>query len=86
MPNYVEQNATQSTLPAIGHAKTAVYSPAPIRNHGPMSALAGIAATPPDLGSEVVADAVASQFGRRGELRPLVSERDQNFQLAASDG
>ncbi len=51
-----------------------------------MSALAGIAAAPPSLRGEAVADAVARQFGRHGELRPLVSERDQNFQLAAADG
>lgn len=51
-----------------------------------MSALAGIAAAPPSLRREAVADAVARQFGRHGELRPLVSERDQNFHLAADDG
>lgn len=51
-----------------------------------MSALAGIAAAPPSLSREAVADAVTRQFGRHGEMHPLVSERDQNFCLAAIDG
>ena len=51
-----------------------------------MSALSGIAAAPPCFRTDAVAEAVANQFGRRGELHPLVSERDQNFRLESEDG
>ena len=50
-----------------------------------MDALTAIAAAPPALRAEIVADAVAGQFGLRGELHPLVSERDQNFRLEAGE-
>ena len=53
---------------------------------GVMSALAGIAAVPPSLSIEAVADAVGRQFGYGGDFRPLVSERDQNFCLLTADG
>ena len=51
-----------------------------------MSSLEGIAAAPPSFSTEAVADAVDRQFGYRGDFRPLVSERDQNFSLLATDG
>jgi Ser/Thr protein kinase RdoA (MazF antagonist) len=51
-----------------------------------MDAFSRIAAAPPLLAAETVAEAVARQFGPRGELRPLVSERDQNFCLVTDDG
>jgi Ser/Thr protein kinase RdoA (MazF antagonist) len=51
-----------------------------------MSALESIAAVPPSFSPDAVADAVDRQFGYRGELRPLVSERDQNFCLLTTDG
>ena len=51
-----------------------------------MNAFSGIAASPPSFSTDAVAEAVAGQFGRRGELRPLVSERDQNFRLETADG
>jgi hydroxylysine kinase len=86
LPNYVEQNATQSTLPAIIYRKSVVYSLAVIGDHGVMSALAGIAAAPPSFSIDAVAEAVADQFGLGGELRPLVSERDQNFRLETAGG
>lgn len=63
-----------------------VYSPEAIGNHGVMSALQGIAATPPSIRVDAVAGAVARQFGYRGDYRPLVSERDQNFCLLTGDG
>lgn len=50
------------------------------------TALAAIAAEPPEIPAARVAEAVSAQFGLRGELTPLISERDQNFQLTADDG
>lgn len=49
-------------------------------------ALSVIAQPPPDLDPASVAGAVRAQFGLRGELVPLVSERDQNFELQSADG
>lgn len=44
------------------------------------------ASAPPDLATSEVADAVGRQFGFTGQYLPLVSERDQNFRLKATDG
>ena len=54
-------------------------------SEGPAS-LATIAVTPPALSADAVATAVQSQFGIAGELRPLISERDQNFRLSTNSG
>lgn len=51
-----------------------------------MEALAAISTPPPNLRRAAVAAAVAAQFGLRGDLDPLVSERDQNFCLRAPGG
>lgn len=67
-------------------AESAVYSPVIFGDHACMSALDAIAAVPPSISVDAVADAVARQFGYRGEFRPLVSERDQNFCLLTPDG
>jgi len=45
-----------------------------------------IAADPPKIATEAVAAAVAEQYGLSGNYRPLVSERDQNFQLQTENG
>lgn len=50
------------------------------------SALNSVAADPPKLPEVVVADAVARQYGLRGDFRQLVSERDQNFKLTTVGG
>ncbi len=50
------------------------------------SALAAIESPPPDLDKASVAGLVRAQFGLRGELVPLVSERDLNFELRSQDG
>jgi hydroxylysine kinase len=50
------------------------------------TALRSVAAEPPRLPVQVVADAVAQQFGLRGDYQSLVSERDQNFRLTTSRG
>ncbi len=50
------------------------------------SALNSVAADPPTLPEAVVADAVAQQYGLRGDYRQLVSERDQNFKLTTATG
>ena len=42
--------------------------------------------TPPNFNTEIVAAAVAEEFGLTGEYVPLVSERDQNFRLQTEDG
>ncbi len=52
----------------------------------PGSALAPIAAAPPDLPADVVAAAVRAHFGLEGRIAPLVSERDQNFALQTENG
>ena len=49
-------------------------------------ALSVIAQPPPDLDPVAVAGAVRAQFGLRGDLAPLVSERDQNFELDSAGG
>lgn len=49
-------------------------------------ALASIAQPPPDLDAASVAGIVRAQFGLHGELIPLVSERDLNFELRSEDG
>ena len=51
-----------------------------------MESLAAIASTPPACAPDAVAKAVESYFGLAGEYAPLVSERDQNFCLACTDG
>jgi Ser/Thr protein kinase RdoA (MazF antagonist) len=51
-----------------------------------MESLSAIAASPPDCSPEAVAQAVMAQFGLAGDYTPLVSERDQNFRLDATDG
>ena len=48
-----------------------------------MDALTARAVAPPALRPGTVAEAVEAQFGLRGKLHPLVSERDQNFRLEA---
>lgn len=50
-----------------------------------MKALHSVAAIPPQLDSERVAQTLARDFGLRGDLQPLVSERDQNFRLTTAD-
>ena len=90
MPNYVQQNGTQSTVPRNGPQISSVYSHAAIGDHVPMStlppALAAVSINPPSFEATAVAEAVARQFALQGSLEPLVSERDQNFRLHASDG
>jgi hydroxylysine kinase len=49
-------------------------------------ALSVIAQPPPQLDPVAVAGAVRAQFGLRGDLAPLVSERDQNFELHSVGG
>ena len=51
-----------------------------------MDALSAIAAAPPALAEDDVANAVAERFGLEGDYLPLVSERDQNFRLTLADG
>ncbi len=50
------------------------------------NAFASVAANPPAIAEERVRNAVTEQFGLDGEYTPLVSERDQNFQLATPSG
>ncbi len=50
------------------------------------AALRSVAAKPPALDSDLVSKALLRDYGLRGELRPLVSERDQNFRLTTLDG
>ena len=54
--------------------------------NGKTTALQSVAAEPPDLQPVIVAQALARDFGLSGELRQLVSERDQNFRLRTADG
>ena len=49
-------------------------------------ALAALAQRPPDLDATSVAGVVRAQFGLHGELEPLISERDLNFELRSEDG
>ena len=90
MPNYVQQNGTQSTFPRNGPQISSVYSHAAIGDYVPMStlppALAAVSINPPAFEVAAVAEAVARQFGLQGNFEPLVSERDQNFRLHADDG
>ncbi len=45
-----------------------------------------LASAPPGLSVDEAQAIAEREFGIRGSLRPLPSERDQNFHLAASDG
>lgn len=47
---------------------------------------AAIKEAPPDIDVPSVADAVKRQFGLEGAYSPLISERDQNFHLQATEG
>lgn len=49
-------------------------------------ALSALAQHPPELDAAAVAGVVRAQFGLRGELTPLISERDLNFELRSEDG
>ena len=50
------------------------------------AALQSVAAPPPALDAVLVSEVLAQEFGLRGELDPLVSERDQNFRLRTPNG
>jgi len=51
-----------------------------------LTAYTAIQARPPDFAISELAPLVEQQFGLVGDYRPLVSERDQNFHLAAASG
>ena len=51
-----------------------------------MSSLDIFTVRPPRFSETDVAKLVATEYGLGGELRPLLSERDQNFRLTTSDG
>ena len=90
MPNYVQQNGTQSTFPKTDPPYLSVYSRLGFVDYVLMStvplALEAISTDPPAVAMTVVAEAVGRQFGLLGRFEPLVSERDQNFRLHADDG
>lgn len=46
--------------------------------------LSAIASPPPQIGVDRIARLVAEQYGFEGEIKPLVSERDQNFQITTA--
>jgi Ser/Thr protein kinase RdoA (MazF antagonist) len=52
----------------------------------PISPLAAIHQEPPGFDADTVAGVVAAHFGLHGEFVPLVSERDQNFELLTAAG
>ena len=90
MPNYVQQNAIQSTVLRRGAGSDAVYSASGIRDTAAMkpefAAMAAIEGDAPSLAVDAVARAVNAEFGLGGEYSPLVSERDQNFMLRSHSG
>ncbi len=45
-----------------------------------------VAAEPPDIAPSAIAAVVSDQFGLKGDLQPLISERDQNFCLKTDTG
>lgn len=51
-----------------------------------MDPLESLSIKPPVFAVPAVATAVEEQYGLRGEYESLVSERDQNFRLEATDG
>ena len=51
-----------------------------------MGALDAISSPQPDFSESAAKRTLAAEFGLDGELLPLVSERDQNFRVAAADG
>lgn len=90
MPNYVQQNAIQSTVLRPGRGIDAIYSASGIRDTAAMkpqfAAMAAIEGDAPSLALDAVARAVDAEFGLGGEYSPLVSERDQNFLLRSDSG
>ncbi len=51
-----------------------------------LPALSQIAADPPAINQDVIAECVADQYGLSGAYAGLVSERDQNFRLTTASG
>ena len=47
--------------------------------------LTAIASSPPQFSAGEIASVVAEQYGLRGDLQELLSERDQNFRLTTAD-
>ena len=50
-----------------------------------MDPIAAISTAPPCFSEAAAAQALASSFGLRGTLQPLLSERDQNFRVTTED-
>ena len=51
-----------------------------------MDAITAISTAQPELSEARALQLLAENFGLRGKLKPLLSERDQNFRLTADDG
>lgn len=89
MPNYVQQNAIQSTLLMTSPRLRPVYRQARIGETAAMkpesAALTAISMDAPSVDTAAVSVAVLEQFGLSGDYDSLVSERDQNFHLRSSD-
>lgn len=90
MPNYVQQNTTQSTVLQVAPYFRAIYSAFGLRDTAGMkpepAAMAAITGDAPSLTVDNVAHAVEATFGLGGDYSPLVSERDQNFMLRSANG
>jgi hydroxylysine kinase len=59
---------------------------APMDTSSAVAELLHNATRPPDVAPPVLARLLRDEYGLDGELETLVSERDQNFRLTASDG
>jgi Ser/Thr protein kinase RdoA (MazF antagonist) len=51
-----------------------------------MDAITAISTAQPELSEARALELLAENFGLRGKLRPLLSERDQNFRVTTDDG
>lgn len=51
-----------------------------------MDAIAAISTVQPELAEEQALQVLAANFDLRGSLKPLLSERDQNFRVTTDDG
>jgi Ser/Thr protein kinase RdoA (MazF antagonist) len=90
LTDYVQQIGNQSTFSITGAHIQFVYSTACIGDHVAMhptlTAHSAVSEAPPDIDIGEITDVVKRQFGLEGDYSRLVSERDQNFHLKATDG
>jgi Ser/Thr protein kinase RdoA (MazF antagonist) len=90
LTDYVQQIGNQSTFSITDAPIQSVYSATRIGEyvamHSPLTAHSAVSEEPPDIDIVEVTRVVKQHFGLEGDYSRLISERDQNFHLHATDG